>query len=180
MRKDPLLVTMNAPIGTRPINPVVEEYLALDDVNAGILALKILGTRFPNLRMRDLPTIGAGGMAGMFDFVGDIGDFVGRQVKTVKDAIGETARGGGSLVGDAVRLAADDKVSSAASKLITGGVSGFPGADILTDFLGLLGGNFKNEVAKTEGVALPGWVPWAAGAAGVTVLVLLLRPRGKR
>lgn len=179
--KNPLLVTMNSPMGAgRRGPPMVAEYLAMSDLEAGIVALGILGKENPNMRMIEiLDLAGPQSMAGMFDFIG-------RQLKTVKDVFGETVRGAADLSGSAVRLAASDKVVNAATAVSSGGLlSSIPGGDVLAEFLSAVGGNFKAAVASGDAAAsgaapLPKWVPWAAAAGGVTVLALVLRPSGRR
>lgn len=182
---NPLLVTMNAPIGgARPLS--AEDYLALDDFQAGIVALGIFGRQFPGMKMSDLPNLAKlstapAGMAG--GFISDLGSFVGRQYSNIGGVVADTVRLVGGAAGDAVRLVTDDSVVDGASKLAAAGLSaysGVPGGDQIASFLQALGANFKGDVATATGQAKPmNWIPWAAGAAGAVLLVVLLRPAAR-
>ncbi len=191
MRNPPLLVTMNAPPGSRSKSrPGPAEYLALDDWNAGIVALNIFGKQYPNVRMSDLPgfarysTLPVSSMGGFFDFVSTVSDFAGRQIGNIGSVVADTSRTAGGFLGDGIRLLTDEKVVDGASRLASAGsgaITGIPGGDSIMSFIKALGSNFKTDVAAQSGAPAPAnWVPWAAGGAGLLVVVMLLRPRGRR
>lgn len=196
----PLLVTMSGPDG-----------IDLDKVNdfeAGLAFLNLVGKVYPDATFGDLPYIAAGipANARMAGWLTDIRKTVTKSVGSVKDGIGDALKStfklGGEAAGSAVRLVTDEKVLDGASRIgaayaTYGGSEGFAQVmqsatggdksmvDSLVGFIASLGQTAKSQPPIMVGSAagfggVPGnMLPWLIGA-GVLVAVLALRPAGRR
>lgn len=193
---NPLLVTMSGPGAEMDVG-------SLSNFEAGIAFLALLDQVMPGVKMGDLPRLAAEAerMAG-FDFwrgtknvFGDIGSGVKNLVSGTGDVLKDTFSTVGDWTGDAIRLAADEKVIDAASRYgsayaTQGGSEGvrslFGGGDAgdmaekVLGFISNLGASFKQNAAAPNqaGMFNAQTLPWILG--GGVVLALLFGRGGRR
>lgn len=185
---NPTLITLSGPTG--PVND--SEFLALDDLNAGIVFLAHVAKLYPGITWGQLPALAAQAASGRESMSGwftDLGHAVGSVTRSagsvIKDAIGVT----GDVAGSAIRLVTDQKVLSGVTQ-IAGAVATDGGSVAaqgisgdLMDFVKNLGGSFKSMISS--GGDAPGqnqasmfgsakMLPWVL-AGGAVLFVLFAR-----
>lgn len=128
MKNSPLLVTMSGPGGLlRAAQPSDAEYLALDDFNAGLVALSMIEARYPGISFLELVQKPRRArrerMEGFGDWISDRWDDAEDAVSSVAHAalnagraaghtVGEIARGVGHAGGEVMRSVMTDKVKN--------------------------------------------------------------------
>jgi len=156
----------------------------MSNFEAGLAFLGVLNQLYPGIRFnqlrelaagREVETMGGFSLNPMDAFrsikkvVGDIKDGAGDILKDTFDAVADKG-------GDAVRLATDEKVVNGATQLYSNYLTGGLNPDELMNFVTNLGAQTKAKAAAASG-ALPGGIlPWALGAGGL-VLVLVMTGR---
>lgn len=196
--KNPTMVTMSGPLSF--------DASELNDFEAGIAFLALVGQTYPGAKFSDLPMIAMQGER-MEGWLTDIRKGVTKAVTSVKDGIGDTLKSTFNIAGDAagstVRLLTDEEVLDGASRIGaayatyggsegvnqmfsggggSGGESGNMGSQVM-DFISKLGGVFKGgggpmQTASMGAGGLPGGaMPWLIGG-GVVLALLVTRGGG--